>query len=147
MSWRVNVSLLSWRPWCQSTALCQNWIWHWTLWTMRGCCCSARPSAEMAAAWKNWGGIIKPLLTFEWQKNHLTQTFGGIQVLTYSTPPCRLNRCELTQEDFEKLASVLKSGTSKLKSLGVGLNRVGDRGVQHLWDALAHPNCQLEELE
>lgn len=48
---------------------------------------------------------------------------------------------------FKELGSVLSSGTSKLKSLSVGLNKVGDEGVKYLWDAVAHPNCLLEDLE
>lgn len=64
-----------------------------------------------------------------------------------SAPPCRLKRCELTQFVFEELGSVLRSGSSQLKSLIVGINKVGDQGVKHLWDAVAHPSCLLEELE
>lgn len=58
-----------------------------------------------------------------------------------------LKRCELTEEVFKELGSVLRSGTSKLKSLIVGINSVGEKGVKHLWDAVAHPNCLLEELD
>lgn len=75
-------------------------------------------------------------------------------MLTFPTlkryiPTCRdsLARCELTQPVFKELGSLLSSGTSRLKSLSVGLNRVGDEGVRHLWAAIAHPNCLLEELE
>lgn len=42
---------------------------------------------------------------------------------------------------------MLRSGTSQLKSLIVGINEVGEQGVKHLWDAVAHPDCLLEELE
>ncbi|XP_054465297.1 NACHT, LRR and PYD domains-containing protein 12 [Anoplopoma fimbria] len=58
-----------------------------------------------------------------------------------------LGRCELTPPVFEELSSVLRGGTSRLKSLIVGVNEVGDQGVKHLLDALAHPNCLLEELD
>ncbi|XP_035014351.2 NACHT, LRR and PYD domains-containing protein 12 [Hippoglossus stenolepis] len=58
-----------------------------------------------------------------------------------------LTRCELTQQVFKELGSLLRSGTSRLKSLIVGLNKVGDQGVKHLWDAVAHPACLLEELD
>ncbi|XP_029011732.1 NACHT, LRR and PYD domains-containing protein 12 [Betta splendens] len=57
-----------------------------------------------------------------------------------------LKRCELTQSVFKELGSVLKGGTG-LKSLIVGLNKVGDRGVKHLLEAVAHPTCLLEELD
>lgn len=55
-------------------------------------------------------------------------------------------RCELTEEVFVELASLLKSGSPPLKSLSVGLNKVGDQGVHHLWEALSHPACMLEEV-
>ncbi|CAB1424212.1 unnamed protein product [Pleuronectes platessa] len=58
-----------------------------------------------------------------------------------------LTRCELTQQVFKELGLLLRSGTSRLKSLNVGLNKVGDQGVKHLWDAVAHPECLLEELD
>lgn len=59
----------------------------------------------------------------------------------------RLVRCDLTEEVFVELASLLKSGSPPLKSLSVGLNKVGDQGVHHLWEALRHPSCELEELD
>ncbi|KAK5863748.1 hypothetical protein PBY51_000756 [Eleginops maclovinus] len=58
-----------------------------------------------------------------------------------------LQRCELTEQVFKELGSVLTSGTSQLKSLAVGINAVGDQGVKHIWDAVAHPSCLLEELD
>lgn len=58
-----------------------------------------------------------------------------------------LTRCKLTQPVFKELGSLLSSGTSQLKSLSVGLHEVGDEGVKYLWDAVAHPNCLLEDLE
>ncbi|XP_059188955.1 NACHT, LRR and PYD domains-containing protein 12 [Centropristis striata] len=58
-----------------------------------------------------------------------------------------LKRCELTESVFKELSSVLRSGTSQLKSLIAGINAVGDQGVKHLWDAVAHPSCLLEELD
>ncbi|XP_028265768.1 NACHT, LRR and PYD domains-containing protein 12 [Parambassis ranga] len=58
-----------------------------------------------------------------------------------------LKRCQLTLTVFERLGLLLRSGTSQLKSLIVGINKVGDQGVKHLWDAVAHPNCLLEELD
>ncbi|XP_045911911.1 NACHT, LRR and PYD domains-containing protein 12 isoform X1 [Micropterus dolomieu] len=58
----------------------------------------------------------------------------------------RLTQCELTHSVFKELGSVLRSEVTRLKSLAVGINEVGDQGVKHLWDAVAHPSCQLEEL-
>ncbi|KAM4570800.1 NACHT, LRR and PYD domains-containing protein 12 isoform 1-T1 [Fundulus diaphanus] len=57
-----------------------------------------------------------------------------------------LTRCDLTPAVFEELASVLKNGTCRIKSLHLAINKVGDQGVKPLWDAVAHPSCLLEEL-
>lgn len=65
----------------------------------------------------------------------------------FCCPLCSLQRCNLNKPVFEALGSLLRSGSSLLKSLSVGLNKVGDQGVKHLWEAVAHPNCLLEELE
>lgn len=58
-----------------------------------------------------------------------------------------LVRCELTERIFVELAALLKRGSPPLKSLSVGLNQVGDQGVHHLWEAVRHPSCELEELD
>uniref|UniRef100_H3DKL0 Si:ch73-233m11.2 n=1 Tax=Tetraodon nigroviridis TaxID=99883 RepID=H3DKL0_TETNG len=58
-----------------------------------------------------------------------------------------LQRCELSEPVFEEMGSLLRSGSSLLKSLSLGLNGVGDLGVKPLWEAVAHPNCLLEELD
>uniref|UniRef100_A0AAQ4PLX8 Si:ch73-233m11.2 n=1 Tax=Gasterosteus aculeatus aculeatus TaxID=481459 RepID=A0AAQ4PLX8_GASAC len=58
-----------------------------------------------------------------------------------------LSRCELTPPVFRELSSALRGGTSRLKSLVVGLNAVGDEGVKPLWEAVAHPNCVHEDLD
>ncbi|KAM9342146.1 NACHT, LRR and PYD domains-containing protein 12 [Pholidichthys leucotaenia] len=59
----------------------------------------------------------------------------------------RLVRCELNEEVFKELGSLLKNETCQLKSLSVGLNNVGDKGVKPLWEAVAHPHCLLENLD
>ncbi|XP_035512559.1 NACHT, LRR and PYD domains-containing protein 12 [Morone saxatilis] len=84
--------------------------------------------------------------------NDLGQEGALLLCQALSQPGCRieklgLKRCELTQSVFKELGSVLRSGTSQLKSLTIGINQVGDQGVKHLWDAIAHPNCLLEELD
>ncbi|XP_068454363.1 NACHT, LRR and PYD domains-containing protein 12 [Clinocottus analis] len=58
-----------------------------------------------------------------------------------------LARCRLTPPVLQELSSLLRGGCSGLTALSVGLNAVGDRGVKHLWDAVAHPSCLLEELD
>uniref|UniRef100_A0A3Q3M8C1 Si:ch73-233m11.2 n=1 Tax=Mastacembelus armatus TaxID=205130 RepID=A0A3Q3M8C1_9TELE len=83
--------------------------------------------------------------------NDLGQEGALLLCQALSRPGCpieklRLVRCALTQSVFRELGLVLRSGT-QLKSLFVGINTVGDQGVKHLWDAVAHPNCLLEELD
>jgi len=60
---------------------------------------------------------------------------------------CRLSRCELTEEVFRALGSVLTSGGSRLTSLSVGANNVGDSAAKHMWEALRHKNCKLQHLK
>ncbi|KAF1390346.1 hypothetical protein PFLUV_G00057100 [Perca fluviatilis] len=84
--------------------------------------------------------------------NDLGQEGALLLCQALSRPGCPieklgLKRCELTQSVFKELSSVLRSGTSQLKSLIVGINAVGDQGVKHLWDAVAHPSCLLEDLD
>nr|XP_046252437.1 NACHT, LRR and PYD domains-containing protein 12 [Scatophagus argus] len=84
--------------------------------------------------------------------NDLGQEGALLLCQALSRPECPvvtlgLVRCELTQLVFKELGSVLRSGTSQLKSLSVGINQVGDDGVKHLLDAVAHPDCLLEELD
>ncbi|XP_071332631.1 NACHT, LRR and PYD domains-containing protein 12 [Trachinotus anak] len=84
--------------------------------------------------------------------NDLGQEGGLLLCRALSQPGCPLEklglkRCELTQLVFKELGSLLTSGSSRLKSLIVGMHKVGDQGVKHLWAAVAHPNCLLEELD
>ncbi|KAM9785794.1 NACHT, LRR and PYD domains-containing protein 12 [Neosynchiropus ocellatus] len=59
----------------------------------------------------------------------------------------RMNRCELTQQVFEELGSLLKRDTTRLTSLSVGLNHGADKGVKYILEAVTHPNCVMEELD
>lgn len=59
----------------------------------------------------------------------------------------RMNICELTEEVFGALGSVLTSGMSKLVSLSVAVNDVGDAGAKYIWEALRHKHCKLQHLE
>ncbi|XP_026784076.3 NACHT, LRR and PYD domains-containing protein 9 isoform X2 [Pangasianodon hypophthalmus] len=68
------------------------------------------------------------------------------------SPNCSLeklgmNACELTEPVFSALGSVLMCGASRLKKLLIGINRVGDAAVKHIWKALKHPHCQLQHLD
>ncbi|XP_067383820.1 NACHT, LRR and PYD domains-containing protein 3 isoform X2 [Channa argus] len=84
--------------------------------------------------------------------NDLDQEGALLLCQALSRPGCPieklgLKRCELTQSIFKELGSLLRSGTSQLKSLIVGINKVGDQGVKYLWDAVSHRSCLLQELE
>ncbi|XP_072223898.1 NACHT, LRR and PYD domains-containing protein 12 [Leuresthes tenuis] len=92
------------------------------------------------------------LLELDLSLNELGQEGGLLLCQGLSRPGCaleklNLTRCELTLAVFKELGSLLKNGTCQLKSLIVGLNKVGDHGVKHLWDAVAHPSCLLEKLD
>ncbi|MCJ8734672.1 hypothetical protein PDJAM_G00238080 [Pangasius djambal] len=68
------------------------------------------------------------------------------------SPSCSLEMlgmaaCELTEPVFSALGSVLMCGASRLKKLLIGVNRVGDAAVKHIWKALKHPHCQLQHLD
>ncbi|XP_024148725.1 NACHT, LRR and PYD domains-containing protein 3 [Oryzias melastigma] len=90
------------------------------------------------------------LLELDLSVNELGQEGALLLCQGLNRPGCPieklyLNRCELTPPVFKELASLLKVGT--LKSLSVGVNDVGDKGAKYLWEAVAHPNCLLEELD
>ncbi|KAK7136303.1 hypothetical protein R3I94_014825 [Phoxinus phoxinus] len=84
--------------------------------------------------------------------NDLGQS-GGMQICeALMAPKCtleilELSRCELTEEVLRALGSVLTSGVSRLISLSVGLNNVGDTAAKHMWEALRHKNCKLQHLD
>lgn len=104
----------------------------------RGRCCCVTLSSDPGVQLRNLGKI--PLNT-----DKILRFKGGIS--HDCSPHFSLQRCDLNKPVFEELGSLLRSGSSLLKSLSVGLNKVGDQGVKHLWEAVAHPNCLLEELE
>uniref|UniRef100_A0A674PBX8 Si:ch73-233m11.2 n=1 Tax=Takifugu rubripes TaxID=31033 RepID=A0A674PBX8_TAKRU len=81
--------------------------------------------------------------------NELGQEGALLLCHALGRPGCPVEKlgCDLNKPVFEELGSLLRSGSSLLKSLSVGLNKVGDQGVKHLWEAVAHPNCLLEELD
>ncbi|XP_056121207.1 NACHT, LRR and PYD domains-containing protein 12 [Rhinichthys klamathensis goyatoka] len=84
--------------------------------------------------------------------NDLGQS-GGMQICeALMAPKCTLeilglSGCELTEEVFRALGSILTSGGSRLTSLSVGANNVGDTAAKHMWEALRHKNCKLQHLD
>lgn len=92
------------------------------------------------------------LLELELSVNDLGHEGALLLCRALKRPGCPMEnlglvRCQLTEVVFIELASLLKSGTPPLKSLSVGINKVGDQGVKHLWNAMTHQSCQLEKLD
>ncbi|TNN38469.1 NACHT, LRR and PYD domains-containing protein 12 [Liparis tanakae] len=111
---------------------------------LTGACCAHFSEALMSSCCS--------LTELDLSVNDLRQEGALLLCRALRRPGCpiqklSLQRCRLTEPVFEELSSVLRGGASRLTSLRVGLNAVGDRGVKHLWDAVAHPSCLLEELE
>ncbi|XP_063048584.1 protein NLRC3-like, partial [Engraulis encrasicolus] len=57
-----------------------------------------------------------------------------------------VNNCGLTEESCTTLASILCKDSSKLRSLDLSDNHIGDIGVTELCCGLKNPNCCLETL-
>uniref|UniRef100_A0A667YAC2 Si:ch73-233m11.2 n=1 Tax=Myripristis murdjan TaxID=586833 RepID=A0A667YAC2_9TELE len=111
---------------------------------LTGGCCAGLSEALKSEHWS--------LLELDLSVNELGQEGVLLLCEALSRPGCPieklgLTRCELTYSVFKELGSLLRGGTSRLKSLSVSLNSVGDQGAKHLWDAIAHPHCLLEVLE
>ncbi|KAJ8016112.1 hypothetical protein DPEC_G00003760 [Dallia pectoralis] len=78
---------------------------------------------------------------------------GALQLIKALSRPghpmekLRLVHCELTPLVFKEFGVLLSNGISGLKSLSLGLNKVGDEGAKHLWVALGNKRCRLEHLD
>uniref|UniRef100_UPI003AB103A2 NACHT, LRR and PYD domains-containing protein 3 isoform X1 n=2 Tax=Centroberyx gerrardi TaxID=166262 RepID=UPI003AB103A2 len=111
---------------------------------LTGACC-----ASLAEALKSEHCC---LLELDLSVNDLGQEGALLLCEALSRPGCPLEklgltRCELTHLVYKVLGSLLRSGTSRLKSLSVAISSVGDQGAKHLWDAVAHQSCLLEDLD
>ncbi len=58
----------------------------------------------------------------------------------------RLNRCNLTENCCEVLASALSSTSSHLKELDLSDNNLKDSGMKLLSVGFRSPNCKLKSL-
>ena len=70
---------------------------------------------------------------------------AGVRI-TWRLPLCRLEKGNLSAAACEDLASLLTS-TPHLTRLCLGLNPLGDEGVQLLCGSLTRPECVLQRLE
>ncbi|XP_062387449.1 NACHT, LRR and PYD domains-containing protein 12 isoform X2 [Sardina pilchardus] len=109
---------------------------------LTGSCCAA-----LAAAVRSGGSLTELDLSC----NELGQEGALLLCESLKRPECSLidlsmTRCELTLPVFSALEEVLCGG-SKLKALALGLNKVGDRGARHMWNALKHGRCHLQDLD
>ncbi|XP_041941843.1 NACHT, LRR and PYD domains-containing protein 12 [Alosa sapidissima] len=109
---------------------------------LTGTCCAA-----LAVAVRSGGSLTELDLSC----NDLGQEGALLLCESLKGPECSLinlsmTRCELTLPVFSALEEVLCGG-SKLKALALGLNKVGDRGARHLWNALKHGHCNVQDLD
>ncbi|XP_048056833.1 NACHT, LRR and PYD domains-containing protein 3-like isoform X1 [Megalobrama amblycephala] len=70
----------------------------------------------------------------------------GLKSPTFQLEILRLERCKLTGQCCEIVASVLQSSNSRLIELDMSDNELQDSGVKLLLDGLKSPNCQLKIL-
>ncbi|XP_043103022.1 NACHT, LRR and PYD domains-containing protein 3 isoform X1 [Puntigrus tetrazona] len=110
---------------------------------LTGSCCSSLAAALQSETCR--------LTELDLSVNDLGQS-GAMQICdALMAPTCtleilKMSRCELTEEVFRALGSVLTSGVSKLVSLSVAVNDVGDAGAKHILEALRHKHCKLQHL-
>ncbi|KAA0714380.1 NLR family member X1 [Triplophysa tibetana] len=111
---------------------------------LTGSCCSS-----LAAALQSEHCCLTEL---DLSVNELCQSGAMLICDALKSSNCRLQklelgRCELTEQVFGVMGSILMSGVSKLISLSIGLNSVGDTGAKHIWEALKHQSCKLQHLD
>ncbi|XP_045072722.1 protein NLRC3-like [Coregonus clupeaformis] len=78
-----------------------------------------------------------------------TTSETGYQRLLPVVKTCKralLDRCELTYESCETLASALQTPNSPLRELDLKYNDLGDRGVELLCVGLTSPLCNIQTL-
>ncbi|KAL2079449.1 hypothetical protein ACEWY4_025193 [Coilia grayii] len=101
-----------------------------------------------------WSALVFVLLTSEdkldvFDLKKYSPSDEGLQRLqpvVEESQKALLNSCRLTTRSCTTLAGILCKSSSKLKSLDLSNNTVGDTGVQELCTGLKNPNCGLERL-
>ncbi|KAL2079451.1 hypothetical protein ACEWY4_025195 [Coilia grayii] len=101
-----------------------------------------------------WSALVFVLLTSEdkldvFDLRKYSPSDEGLQRLlpvVEESQKALLNSCRLTTRSCTTLAGILCKSSSKLKTLDLSNNTVGDTGVQELCTGLKNPNCGLERL-
>ncbi|KAJ8371902.1 hypothetical protein AAFF_G00298940 [Aldrovandia affinis] len=109
---------------------------------LTGACC-----AGLADALRSGGGRLTELdlSVNELEDPGALKLCDVLKMADCALQKLRLTRCELGEGVFLELAA--RGGDSRLTELELGLNKVGDVGAKHLWEALQDPHCKLEHLD
>ncbi|XP_045568969.1 NACHT, LRR and PYD domains-containing protein 3-like [Salmo salar] len=92
-----------------------------------------------------------PLRELDLSNNDLGDRGVKLLCVGLTSPLCNiqtlvLDRCELTYESCETLASALQTPNSPLRELDLSYNDLGDRGVELLCVGLTSPLCNIQTL-
>ncbi|XP_036376508.1 NACHT, LRR and PYD domains-containing protein 12-like [Megalops cyprinoides] len=101
-----------------------------------------------------WSALVFVLLTSEEAldvfdlKKYMRSDEGLLRLLPVvkATRKALLNRCNLSNECCEALASAISSNSSSLRELDLSDNELQDSGVELLSAGLGNPHCKLEIL-
>ncbi|KAM3849419.1 NACHT, LRR and PYD domains-containing protein 3-like [Diretmus argenteus] len=114
---------------------------------------SGRLSAKQLSP-VQWSALTFGLMTTEATqeefdlKKYIRSDEGVVKLLTVITSATRalLNRCNLSENCCEVLASALSSTSSHLTEMDLSDNKLKDSGVKLLSAGLVSPHCKLETL-
>ncbi|KAG7487356.1 hypothetical protein MATL_G00022370 [Megalops atlanticus] len=101
-----------------------------------------------------WSALVFVLLTSEEEldvfdlKKYIRSDEGLLRLLPVvkASRAALLNRCNLSKECCETLASAISSNSSSLRELDLSDNELQDSGVELLSAGLGNPHCKLEKL-
>ncbi|KAI3366949.1 hypothetical protein L3Q82_009597, partial [Scortum barcoo] len=100
-----------------------------------------------------WSALTFELITSEATeefdlKKYIRSDKGVVKLLTVITSSTRalLNRCNLTEDCCEVLASALSSASSHVKEMDLSDNNLRDSGVKLLSAGIRSPHCKLRSL-
>ncbi|XP_036430193.1 NACHT, LRR and PYD domains-containing protein 3-like isoform X2 [Colossoma macropomum] len=87
------------------------------------------------------------LSTYTGAHNRSEEVVLKLLPVVKASKKAELNSCNLTNRTCVALASVISSGTSRLRELNLSWNELLDSGVQQLCSGLGNPHCKLEKLK